>query len=311
MGRYASTSPELDDAEQRWWREYGDLEEEFCWVQTPRVQRFIRGPYLRVVTDLVNPGSKVLELGCGTGWLTILLAQLGVSFVVGRDFSPAQIDRAKRAARDAGVDARVRFEVAGPGSLHGDECFDVIVMHAFLHHLSSDEIAETLLTASHGLAPHGRLVVVEPMHYPEGPAQEPLSLQIGRRLESLPTLLHRRGLRREGDAEANVRRRLAHRHVGAPPFGPSPKEAAFAPTELLALLESHFEVIDRRRCLCMSHLVAQELLIAKLSQPRLWSALGPPAVAAARLADRHFLKLGPVPRTVWVFEAFVAKRPHG
>jgi 2-polyprenyl-3-methyl-5-hydroxy-6-metoxy-1,4-benzoquinol methylase len=308
MGRYASTSPELDDAEQRWWRENGDLEEKFCWVQTPRIQRFIRGSYLQVVTDLVRPGSKVLELGCGTGWLTILLAQLGVAQIVGRDFSMAQIERAKRAALDAGVEACVRFEVAGPEALEGDERFDVIVMHAFLHHLSSGEIADVLRRAWQGLTSDGRLVVVEPIHYPDGPEGEPSSLRFARRLENLPRVMHARGLRQESEAETNVRQRLAHRHVGEPPFGPSPKETAFAPSEVLDHLESQFEVVDRRPCLCMSHLVAQELLIARLSQPRLWSALEPAVLAAARFADRSFLKHGPMPRTVWVFEAFVGKR---
>lgn len=57
-----------------------------------------------VVVGRVPPGSAV-TLGCGIGRESIALARLGFD-VTGVDFSPTAIDRATRAADQAGVSAR-------------------------------------------------------------------------------------------------------------------------------------------------------------------------------------------------------------
>ncbi len=228
MPRYPTTTAELDEAERRWWSENGDIEESFCWVQTPAVQRVLRARYLRAVTDLVGPRTSVLELGCGTGWFSLLLAGMGVSEVVGLDFSPEQIERARRAAGHAGLEGRVHFEVSGDpsGRISYDRRFDVVVMHAFLHHLATDEVRASIDEAARRLVEGGTLVLVEPVHHVAGPLAEPLTLKLLRRLEQVPRSLHRRRVRRMGAEEIEVRGRMAVRHVAGPPFGPSPKEIA-------------------------------------------------------------------------------------
>lgn len=308
MARYTSTTAELDEAERFWWSDNGDLEEQFCWVQNPRQQRMIRDGYVQTIIGALQQDSDVLELGCGTGWLSLLFAEAGVTNVVGMDFSPDQIDRAQRQARDRGLDGRVRFVVADPETIAPERTFDAVVMHAFLHHLSSSEIRAALAEASRHMTPGGRLVLLEPVHFANGPPRGPLALVALRRIESFPRKVLLRGLRRAGRSESEVRRRLGSRSTGIPPFGPSPKELPFEPEELEGLLAEGFVVDECRPVMSMAHLVAQELLVSGLSQPRLWGLLERPMLSLACALDRSFVARPVLPSSVWVFRLYLCTK---
>jgi ubiquinone/menaquinone biosynthesis C-methylase UbiE len=113
--------------------------------------------------DRVGPASRVLELGCGTGRLTLPLARAGHE-VTGIDLSPAMLARAreKLAAETTAVRSRVtllegdvrRIALAAPS-------FDVIVApFRVLQHVES--IADQLdghSGARRYLRPGGRLVL--------------------------------------------------------------------------------------------------------------------------------------------------------
>lgn len=300
MARYPTSTVALDDSERSWWTEHGEVEERFCWVQTPADQRIVRGRYLEAMVREVAPGDRVLEVGCGTGWLCLLLAERGLRGLVGTDFSPSQLDRARAAARERGLDHAVAF--LPPEELEVAGAFDVVVMHAFLHHLSTEEIAAALEGAASRLRPGGKLLVVEPVHHADGPARGPVELSVLRRLALLPAALAKRGLRRQRPAELAARADLGTRAWGAPPFGPSPKETPFAPGELGSLLGRRFAVARTVPVLCYTHLVAQELLVASLSQPRLWAAVRPALLRAASALDRRLVARPEASSTVWVFE---------
>lgn len=73
-----------------------------------------------------EPGSSLLELGCGTGEDAIHLATSGHR-VLATDASPQMIDCARRKAEAAGVADRIRFQVAPMEALSaalGTEVFD-------------------------------------------------------------------------------------------------------------------------------------------------------------------------------------------
>jgi hypothetical protein len=91
--------------------------------------------------------------------------------------------------------------------------------------------------------------------------------------------------------------------VGEWPFGPSPKEVPFAPDELAGLLSrAGFRVVERSAELSRSGLVAQELLLAGLSQPRLWRRLTGPLLRVAVALDRRTVRRPTPPGDGWVFE---------
>jgi cyclopropane fatty-acyl-phospholipid synthase-like methyltransferase len=74
--------------------------------------------------------GNVLDIGCGAGEHTILLTRLGYD-VLGVDFAPNAIARARENATTRGVDAR--FEVADAMALDGryDTVLDSALFHVF------------------------------------------------------------------------------------------------------------------------------------------------------------------------------------
>ena len=270
--RIRETTPELEAAEIAWWRKFAEIEERYCWVQTPAIQRALRGHYVRKIVDAVPPDGRVLELGCGGGWLSILLAKLGARAVVGIDFSQAQIDIANAHAKYQGVDAKVRFEVADASKyLAKGEKFDSVIMHGFLHHLSISEIREALENAQRLLKPEGRLLVFEPVRHPDLPTSRRTQRLIARFQFLRRSLVRgkRWGIRRFSEGELRLRKLIGERSVGEWPFGPSPKEIPLTPDELPQLAEGLYTIEERFRCMAMSHLIAQELLLMQVSQPLL------------------------------------------
>ena len=71
-----------------------------------------------------RPGTRVLNLGCGSGDDALWLASTGAS-VLGLDASASAVQQARRAAAAAGLGTRVRFEVRRPDELRlQDGSFD-------------------------------------------------------------------------------------------------------------------------------------------------------------------------------------------
>ncbi|MDB5299170.1 MAG: putative Trans-aconitate 2-methyltransferase [Phycisphaerales bacterium] len=314
--RPLESSTELNTAELAWWEKFAELEERFCWVQTPAIQRFLRGRYVRRIVELTPPGGRIADLGCGAGWLAVLLGKLGARQVVGTDFSPAQIARARKLAAESGVADRVIFEVAEPADIAtGGEAFDVVIVHAFLHHLSVNEIKGVLAQAHGMLRPGGKLVIFEPVQYPPPPPRPNREDGRSSAAKWRDRVYQRSGLasglgrfnRKPSGAEQQVRETLAGRSVGELPHGPSPKEMAFAPDEIPALVAGQFRLVTREPCLSKAHWVAQENLLMELSSPLLARALRWPLLAAARFFDRRACKLPYADGTAWVFEMFVCE----
>lgn len=101
--------------------------------------------------------SDVADLGCGTGSLAVLAAELGHR-VTGVDFADAMIERAQEKAYDAGV--KVRF-VVGDASIPPllPETLDVVLVRHVLWALP--EPASALARWAEALRPGGRFVLVE------------------------------------------------------------------------------------------------------------------------------------------------------
>ena len=85
----------------------------------------------------LHEGSRILDVGCGPGTITLDLARLvGAGPVIGIDRSEAVVHEARAAAERAGV-ANVGFTVGDVYSLdHAADAFDVVHAHQVLQHLS-------------------------------------------------------------------------------------------------------------------------------------------------------------------------------
>jgi SAM-dependent methyltransferase len=102
--------------------------------------------------------AQVLEVGCGTGVLTRMLAgRAEVESVVGVDLAPSLLDKARELAADL---PNVRFEEADARSLpFADETFDVAVFDSTLSHVPEPERA--LAEVFRVLRPDGRLAAFD------------------------------------------------------------------------------------------------------------------------------------------------------
>jgi ubiquinone/menaquinone biosynthesis C-methylase UbiE len=111
----------------------------------------------------IQPGDQVLEIGCGTGELIVLMAERGAN-VTGADVSSGMLSEAhkKIASKDLAeqvtlklVDATMIAEMFEPGS------FDLIVATLVFSELSRDEQHYVLESCKKLLAPNGRLVIAD------------------------------------------------------------------------------------------------------------------------------------------------------
>jgi ubiquinone/menaquinone biosynthesis C-methylase UbiE len=100
---------------------------------------------------------RVLEVGCGTGFFLLNMWQAGlVEEAHACDISPGMLAACAENARRIGCDIRLR--TADAESLpYADGSFDLVVGHAFLHHIPEPDLA--LLEMRRVLAPGGAILV--------------------------------------------------------------------------------------------------------------------------------------------------------
>jgi SAM-dependent methyltransferase len=110
-----------------------------------------RGILLR---HLPPPGSKILDVGAGTGAMSLLLASLGFE-VTGLDLSPAMLEVARRKADALGLSIAT---VVGPAAEPPSGPFDAVVERHVLW-TTPDPVAA--LRAWREVAPHGSLACYE------------------------------------------------------------------------------------------------------------------------------------------------------
>lgn len=108
----------------------------------------------------LGPGpTRVLELGCGTGRVTVPLAQR-CSFLHGVDLSPAMAALCQRRAREAGVSTnRATVTVGDITDLSLGSTFNLIVAPFRVFHESDAAVAGFFRTIRHHLAPLGRCIL--------------------------------------------------------------------------------------------------------------------------------------------------------
>ena len=117
------------------------------------------GFYRQLATE---SGGPVLELACGTGRITLPVAQAGVE-IVGLDLSPDMLTIARGKMAAAGQDVRSRVHLVQGDMREMDlgQRFALIMIpfRAFLHLLTPEDEQKTLRVIHRHLVPGGRLAL--------------------------------------------------------------------------------------------------------------------------------------------------------
>lgn len=117
-------------------------------------------PALDGVKERLQEGASVADVGCGHGASTILMAQAyPASSFTGFDYHPPSIDHARASAQQAGLDGRVRFEVASAKDYPGAD-YDMVAVFDCLHDMGDPVGASAHVKSS--LKPEGSWMIVEP-----------------------------------------------------------------------------------------------------------------------------------------------------
>jgi ubiquinone/menaquinone biosynthesis C-methylase UbiE len=126
------------------------------WVM--REERFKR----RLIDEArITAGQRVLDLGCGTGTLTILVKRLYPDAeVYGLDGDPKVLAIAERKAKQAGValtlEQGLSYQLPYPA-----QSFDRVLSSLMLHHLTHTDKLRTLHEVRRVLKPGGLLAIVD------------------------------------------------------------------------------------------------------------------------------------------------------
>lgn len=107
--------------------------------------------------DVLAPGERVVDVGCGAGIDSLIAARMvgSAGAVIGVDMTPAMLERARRSADETGLD-HVRFHEGFAESLPvPDGWADVVISNGVLN-LTPDKAA-ALAEMARVLRPGGRL----------------------------------------------------------------------------------------------------------------------------------------------------------
>jgi glycine/sarcosine N-methyltransferase len=119
---------------------------------------------VRFLAKRARPGSRVLDLACGTGGYSLALAQRGLQ-TSGVDLDPSMIREAQRkASGTAGVEFRV-LDMLDIGRYLQPGFSLVFCIGNSLVHLENEGRIGRVLAAAHGLLEPGGVLVVQIIHY--------------------------------------------------------------------------------------------------------------------------------------------------
>jgi cyclopropane fatty-acyl-phospholipid synthase-like methyltransferase len=109
------------------------------------------------------PGKRILDIGCGTGNLSLAYADRGAT-VIGVDSNAEMLEVAKSKAKKAGLEDKVEWLELGVAEIAGkinERSLDAVVSCLTFSELTPDEQTYTLSTVYSLLKPGGAIVIAD------------------------------------------------------------------------------------------------------------------------------------------------------
>ena len=114
-----------------------------------------------ILDDFILPGDKVLDIGCGTGTLAVMMAAKG-AIVDGFDISKSMLDVAHENVKSANLEPSVTLMILGMAEMETtflDESYDKIISTLVFSELSKDEQTYALQESKRLLKKQGLLII--------------------------------------------------------------------------------------------------------------------------------------------------------
>lgn len=114
------------------------------------------------LTSHIKSGQRVLDIGCGTGALTLRAAQKDTK-VKGIDVNPQMLEIAQKRAIEANLTQNIELCEMGVAELGSekDESYDVVMSGLCFSELTEDELTYTLKEVKKILTPGGILLIAD------------------------------------------------------------------------------------------------------------------------------------------------------
>ena len=149
------------------------------WVWTRRASTWDHGGALGLeqVIDAVldaaqvRPGAAAVDLGCGTGHLSMPLAREG-AYVMAVDVSRTMVDLLKAKAAASGLTCILGVVTPIETLSLPEQSVDLVISNYALHHLRDSDKAALVVAAAAWLRPGGRLVIGDMMFGRGGTARD-------------------------------------------------------------------------------------------------------------------------------------------
>lgn len=104
----------------------------------------------------VQPSDRVLDIGCGPGFVTLLFAERARE-IIGLDLTPAFLERARQRQQELGLKNVQFLEGDAEQMPFADGSFTLVISHKALHHFAHPH--KILAEAHRVLGSHGRLLI--------------------------------------------------------------------------------------------------------------------------------------------------------
>jgi 2-polyprenyl-3-methyl-5-hydroxy-6-metoxy-1,4-benzoquinol methylase len=295
------STKELDTLEYEWWDKHAHTVEA-VWALPEELRRACRNHYMKRARKFFLAGVKkrparILEFGCGSGWVGRLIAEPGKLHVIGVDNSNSQIDLAKQAAAAENLSGTCEYVCADLNEWMKDgaatEQVDGVLVHAILHHFSQQEI-QHLLKMLGQFKPGTRLFIYEPVFLdkPNRINSSQKAKDIYKYAKGLPWKWQTSVLKdfeKDRDHELTDALNSLLQQAAQNGWVLSPKEVVFREEELDQLLSKYFVIRNRSVCNFHSLFVAQQA--ALINNRQAWQPIIDWVIPAARVLDELLYKV--------------------